>query len=236
MPGVASSAGLAAGEILVVLRERAGVDVASFDGLPAGDRQRAADLSHAGRRAAFVAGRRLLYDVVGQMSGVSAEALACRPEPNGRPVLLPPCDRLAISISHGDRHDAVAVSGRGAVGLDIEDRLPLGRDGMAETVMTDLELAAYRAMAADRREKAFCRLWTRKEALLKAAGTGFLVDPRCVAVGFEPGPVRLGAIDGLPGGPWIVHDVEAPVPCAVAACDLSAVVRLVIRADVPVAP
>ena len=87
------------------------------------------------------------------------------------------------------------------------------------------ELAAFRLLAGVEAESAFRRLWTRKEAVLKAAGMGFSRDPRSFAVGLsaDAGRVSLDghdyALADLPGGIGAV--ALAGHRCAVRMMDLA---------------
>jgi len=58
-----------------------------------------------------------------------------------------------------------------------------------------------RELPAPERPAARARLWTRKEALVKAAGTGFTGDPAAVDALTVPADVVLVDLtDRLPGG------------------------------------
>lgn len=80
------------------------------------------------------------------------------------------------SLSHAGDWVALAVSKSGPVGVDIE---PLVRmellPEMAEAICAPSERTAMEALALEHRGKALLALWVRKEALLKAAGTGLSV-------------------------------------------------------------
>ncbi|MFF4898609.1 4'-phosphopantetheinyl transferase family protein [Streptomyces sp. NPDC001068] len=98
-------------------------------------------------------------------------------EPHGRPAVAHPDPPLHFSLAHSHGMAVVAVS-RAVVGADVE-RLP--RAETAEVCTPALhpgeqaELAAFDE--AGQRRAAFGRLWTRKEAYLKALGTGLSRDP-----------------------------------------------------------
>ncbi|MGH8061423.1 MAG: 4'-phosphopantetheinyl transferase family protein, partial [Pseudoxanthomonas sp.] len=81
------------------------------------------------------------------------------------------------SLSHAGDWIALAVSRAGPVGVDIEplsrmDQLP----EMAGVICDSSELAELETHAVDQRGSALLALWVRKEALLKAAGTGLSVE------------------------------------------------------------
>jgi 4'-phosphopantetheinyl transferase len=112
------------------------------------------------------------------------------------------------------------VLAHGRVGVDVEELPPAGEDmiGVAEVVATPAELDELRALAEESRPAAFQRWWVRKEAVLKAEGTGFLTDPRAVHVGVTvvapPSPwvvLDLGLLDG-PGCPALAVATERPAP------------------------
>ena len=211
-------AGPQPGEILAVLMDRASPPGWLAATLPAQDLARAAGIRHAGKAASFLAGRRLLRAVLEVATGRPGADLDLVADANGRLELAGDLRRsVRFNLTHGRRHEAVAVVIGANVGIDVEEFAPPDRDGVAETVLSDDEYAAYLAIPSTGRDTAFLRAWTRKEAVLKAAGVGFLVEPRGFAVGVadEPLVVPAGA-GGLPGGPWTVIDLPGAVPAAVA--------------------
>ncbi len=80
----------------------------------------------------------------------------------------------AFSVSHSGAHGLIALSPGGAVGIDVEERLVRADlDGMAAQVFGPNERAALAKVGSQRKLYMFYRLWTIKEALFKALGTGF---------------------------------------------------------------
>lgn len=212
------------GEVIVAVRPRA-VSGEGAAVLSPSERAWADTLGHAGVRARFVGGRVLLRSTLARLCAVPPATLPIEAREGLAPVLGDPWAGLWVSISHGDTTDAVAIAGA-PVGVDVEETCPPDHEAVAEVVMTEPELAAFRALPASGRPAAFLRLWTRKEAVLKAAGVGFSVDPRSLTVGIGPlgPPVPLGDLgfaladlQGVPGG----------VPCAVALAGPGLAVRLV---------
>lgn len=84
---------------------------------------------------------------------------------------------MHTSLSHAGDWIALAISRTGSLGVDIE---PLTRmdmlQGLADAICAPSERLELEALAADRRGWALLALWVRKEALLKAAGTGLSVE------------------------------------------------------------
>ena len=85
---------------------------------------------------------------------------------------------------------------------------------MAYQITTLQEAKRLRDLPRSKAHSAFFSLWTRKEALLKALGDGFLVDPRELEVGIGPGRCRVDFNERL----WAVEtlQIEPNVAAAVA--------------------
>ena len=98
---------------------------------------------------------------------------------------------VSFNVSHSGSHGLIAVATRERLGVDVEDRTP-HRDfnGLAETVFGPNERAEFKLLGEQDRCSTFYLLWTLKEALIKALGTGFSLNPS----GFEiPSVMRHGA-------------------------------------------
>ncbi|MBV2156573.1 alpha/beta fold hydrolase [Kitasatospora sp. SUK 42] len=125
--------------------------------------------------------------------------------------------RLRVSLSHAGAYAAVSLCAEGPVGVDIEavDRLP-DRERFARGIMSRAERDAWQAVPEHARDTEVIRAFTRKEAVLKALGTGLAGDLRQVAT--EPGPtwgdqpVRLRRLPAAAGplDDWTVLDLAAP--------------------------
>jgi len=139
--------------------------------------------SAAGRRAAAAA-----------LTAAAATESAVGRGADGRP-LFPP--GFAGSISHTDRLAVALVApGAGAVGVDIEDQ---GR-AVTPALIDACTSPAERALCAEAPNEAerrvlFYRIWTRKEALLKASGIGMGVP----LAGLDVAPTAPHATLLLPG-------------------------------------
>lgn len=134
---------------------------------------------------------------------------------HGKP-FAPAMPWLQFNLSHAGSHVAVAIARDQPLGIDIE---PLDRriavDGVAARFFGASESAALARIGAGRRQPAFLRLWTYKEAVLKALGDGLgfgleriefeLSDDGCV-LGLE----HLAAEAGTPRE-WQLQPLE-PVP------------------------
>jgi len=118
----------------------------------------------------------------------------CGGTDHGRPSLLATAGlrRPAhVSLARAAGLSVVALSTAGPVGVDVEP------DGAAA-------FPGFHGVAAhpDEAREDPTRIWVRKEALLKAHGTGLAVDPRDVAVDAH-GLTRWDAPGPAPEGVWL---------------------------------
>ncbi|MGF1507207.1 MAG: 4'-phosphopantetheinyl transferase superfamily protein [Chloroflexi bacterium] len=138
---------------------------ACLDVLSPGERQRADRCLNEQARAQFVVGRAVLRWLLAALTGGPPRI---ETGPYGKPY-LPAHPVVQFNLSHSAGHIVIAVDRGRAVGVDIEAVRPLpDAAALAEVAFSPAERAAA---AADLDE--FFTLWTRKEALLKAMGTGF---------------------------------------------------------------
>jgi 4'-phosphopantetheinyl transferase len=146
-------------------------DARSLAALPREERQVAARIASASRRATFIAARSFARELVAQRIGCSPAEVPIVCQADGKPRVL--SGGIELSLSHAGAWIAVALSTDGAVGVDVEPVRPLA--GMAE-IAAELFPAAARAdlaaVSEDERPIVFFRWWTRIEAAVKASGRG----------------------------------------------------------------
>ena len=109
----------------------------------------------------------------------------------GKPALAHPDADLRFSASSTGAWALVAVAAGRELGADVEaldarlgEAEELSR--LARSVLADSEQAELARCAQPARARAFLGAWTRKEALLKALGTGLSREPRTIDVGLAP--------------------------------------------------
>lgn len=109
--------------------------------------------------------------------------------PVGKPeaVCPPGCPRLRVNLSHTRGLAAVALAVDHDVGVDVEwtGRPADNLDFMA-SVFEPPEVTAVRAAPQAERMETFLAFWTVKEAVVKAAGTGFSQGLNAFSVTLEP--------------------------------------------------
>ncbi len=143
--------------------------------LSADERARAARFAVARNRNRFVAGRGLLREILGGLLRAEPAQLVFAYGENGKPRLAAPvAGRIFhFNVAHSDALAVYLVSGKNPVGVDVERlrRVPEA-EAIAARFFSASENAAWRALPAGRQTEAFFECWTRKEALLKAVGSG----------------------------------------------------------------
>lgn len=160
-----------------MLSETAPSDILAESGrwLDSGERERAARFARTTDARAFVLGRWLARRALADSSGTRPDAWTFEIGAHGKPVGRgPTATAPAFNLSHGGGIVAcvVTTASDSSVGIDveaIERRLPGRR---LERFLTTLELEALGPGSDPDHTVRFWRIWTLKEAALKAAGTG----------------------------------------------------------------
>lgn len=132
---------------------------------------------------ARAAGRRLLERAatarLGRQATVVRRCPRCGSEEHGRPV-VPDAPDLGLSTSRTAGHVVVATVTGAGLGIDVE------HVGTAVDRLAEVALGPQDASTVD--DASVLRTWVRKEAVLKAAGTGLAVDPSDLAVSAATAP------------------------------------------------
>lgn len=124
---------------------------------------------------------------------------------------------ISTSLSHSDGWIALAACNEGPVGVDVETFSRLGMlPGMVDSICHPAEKLALQHLAADACKRALLALWVRKEALLKAAGTGLAREMNTFEaplgeLPLEPGSPRSSCLRMVDGGPECVLALASPV-------------------------
>ena len=199
--------------------------------LTADEATRAARFVQPRDRDTYLVAHTLCRALLALATGLPPRSLVWLRGPFGKPYLdhsasLPSTPRWQFNLSHTSGYVMVALCRDVEVGVDIESLRPhLELPGIAERFFSPEEVACWKAGPPARQVEMFYRLWTRKEAFMKAAGLGFGLSLDSFAVEADPTrpPRLLRTPPHLPGcDHWSVHDltdallqlVSPPVPCA----------------------
>lgn len=150
--------------------------------LSKGEMERASRFSFEKDRARYISCRGSLRLLLGRYTGVPPDKIVFRYEPQGKPALAG-IGGWQFNVSHSRGLAATAISRYDAVGIDLElidNGFP--REEVAEDILASDELSDLKALPADHQPAYFFQLWTLKEALLKAIGGGFSLNPREIRI------------------------------------------------------
>ena len=161
--------------------------------LDAAERARAARFAFAPSRIGFIAAHALARAALAALAGSAPQAFGFAAGAHGKPLALlggRPAG-IAFSLSHTDGLVGVALAPMAALplGLDLEPRDRRAPLQVARRWFTPRELAWLKSLPAARRGEGFFRLWTLKEAFIKATGNG--LSQNLASFGFEADPPRI---------------------------------------------
>lgn len=154
------------------------------------ERERAARFHFERDRRRWMAARGAVRAVLAGYVGVPAASLTFRVGPHGKPALDGAAARagLDFNVSHSGDLALCAVTRARAVGVDVEAVRPeFATDEVARRFFAPGEVAALEALPPDERVEAFFACWTRKEAYIKARGSGIALGLDRFEVALAPG-------------------------------------------------
>lgn len=132
-------------------------------------------------RDRYIAGRAQLRKILGLYLGCAPRDIVFHYGPYGRPG----AKDIAFNLAHTDDYALLAVAQDLVLGVDIEAvrKIPMA---VADAYFAPQEIVALDALPEPERVLAFYRCWTRKEAYLKAKGTGISTDLASFTVTLGP--------------------------------------------------
>jgi 4'-phosphopantetheinyl transferase len=175
------------------------------------ERQRACAFRHEHHRRRFIARRAALRRLIGGYLSRDPAAVRFGMLPLGKPVLQgEDAARLAFSVSHTDGMALLAFAWDCRVGVDVEQRIDgLDVSGIGRGILSARE-ETWLASARHGPAASVLGIWTRKEALLKALGTGLAHEPDAYTTEDDarPGEGRWRASrNGTPIAGWTCMDL-----------------------------
>jgi 4'-phosphopantetheinyl transferase len=178
--------------------------------LSAEEADRARQLRFAADRRRYLASRHWLRRVLAECLGIDPAQIDYGASATGKPLLaMTDQSELRFSLSRSGGFALYALAVGREVGVDIQE-YSAGVDfrAVARRVLSPAEKAVLRVLDAEAKQRAFFRIWARKEAFVKAAGVGLSVPLDVIDVTGEV--VRVaGHLDGVPlGHQWSVRDLE----------------------------
>jgi len=146
------------------------------------ERDRATRFSFEKDAARFISCRASVRLILSRYIGAPPGNIIFRYEPGGKPALSGVAS-WQFNVSHSRNLAAIAISRYDPLGVDLElidSEFP--RDEVAPDILSPDELSDLAALPPADQPSWFFQLWTLKEALLKAVGAGFSLDPRSIRI------------------------------------------------------
>jgi 4'-phosphopantetheinyl transferase len=143
--------------------------------LPPDERLRAGRFLRDEPRRSFVASRAALRAILGRYLRMPPTDVAIAYDANGKPSLADQVAKtcLKFNLAHSDGLALVAVTRGSEIGVDVEAFRPVEHwQQIAARYFHPAEIETISAAGQSEQNEAFLRCWTRKEAILKAIGSG----------------------------------------------------------------
>jgi 4'-phosphopantetheinyl transferase len=157
--------------------------------LSASERSRADRLVFTEHRRRFIAARVWCRSILGSCLGLAPQDVPMVADSCGKPHIRAGtgCADLRFSVSHCENLALMGVATDCNIGVDLEAPLPgASWPRVAERFLTPEERTCIRNLSSPQRSLALAEIWTRKESLSKAQGTGlteqvlsWTVGPAC---------------------------------------------------------
>jgi 4'-phosphopantetheinyl transferase len=214
----------------VELEQPAHVQAALAAHLSEDERQHMQALRLPALRSRYAVAHGALRVLLGRYLGMAPKLCRYATGPRGKPMLAAPCPgpagrsahepgsrpgtgpALHFNMAHSGTQALVAVARGIEMGVDIELRRDMDdMAGVARSILSRADLGLWLALPEAQRPAAFYAIWTRKEAVSKAAGTGLYMDFPGLSVEFRPQrPAAVRRIDADFGKPeeWLLAELE----------------------------
>jgi 4'-phosphopantetheinyl transferase len=141
------------------------------------ERLRAVGFRSSVDRNRFISTHWALRSVLAAYCKVDPESLVFGANIFGKPHLMTPQNNIAFNLSHSGCYGTIVITNGMPCGIDIENiRRPAATDAIAANYFSRPENEWLCHLSEEERVAEFFRIWTLKEATLKALGTGLSSD------------------------------------------------------------
>ena len=169
--------------IKIIIPNSVSADVAA-DCLTPEEKSRAARFHFPRDATHWAACRAALRQILGEEIGMKPVEVPLIFSEFGKPLLAPPFDSIHFNLSHCPDLAIVALGNDGPLGVDIESTSRASELLGCENSFCHPEEIRSLSADPDARAVQLLRIWTAKEALLKALGTGLSQPPEEVQIVF----------------------------------------------------
>lgn len=183
----------------------------ALDWLDEAEQSRRSRFVHPRPSREFTLCRAALRSLLCRELGCSNDDLSFGTSKFGKPFARVNCVAapVAFNVSHSGRHGLIALAPKGRVGVDVEERSPnRNLDACIRLLFAPNEQAEFENVCGRDKIERFYRLWTLKEALIKAVGAGLSIDtakfevPLAMVRGVNAGVFRF------PDSPMVAWGLE----------------------------
>jgi 4'-phosphopantetheinyl transferase len=176
--------------------------------LSADERDKAAQFHFDKDRNRYTAARTILRQLIGRYENLPPGGVQFTYNTYGKPAL--DGSSLRFNTSHSGNLALFAFARDKNVGVDLERIRPdFASREIASQFFSPEEIAALRALPGESQTRSFFNCWTRKEALIKAHGSGLSLPLHKFVVSLDA-PARLVRtdFDTKAVEQWTLHDLE----------------------------
>jgi 4'-phosphopantetheinyl transferase len=183
--------------------------------LAADERARATRFHFSRDRQYFTATRALLRTILASYAASDPKELVFRYSEKGKPSLSPGHYGIQVefNVSHSGAVALLALAQGRALGVDVEQvRENFDHGAIARRFFSNEEQRQLAALAPSERYGGFFRCWTRKEAYIKARGTGLSLPLNQFDVSLKPGDANALLFtrpDSAEAAQWSLQEVPA---------------------------
>jgi len=148
----------------------------AFTYLTPDEQQRANRLIQPLHQQRFISARATLRQLLSHYLALPAQDIRFGYNEHKKPYLLFPSNsRLTFNLAHSHDRAVYAFGLDHALGIDIEKMTETDHHALAQRYFSTQEKNELNALPQAEKKEGFYRLWTRKEALLKAVGKGLSI-------------------------------------------------------------
>jgi len=175
----------------------------------------------------FIEARGMLRTILARYAESPPQSLNFVYGARGKPALLN--HPLQFNLAHSGDLLLLALTSGHELGVDVEQIRPLPHLAtMAQDNFSPVEVHALYGLPQDQHETAFLKIWTRKEAFIKATGDGF----KCPLASFDVSidePAHLLRVEGEDIQRWTLHHLALEPEYVGAVCISDGSLRIMSR-------
>lgn len=166
------------------------------------------------KRQHFIIARASLRKILALYTDNHASSVDFEYKPNGKPYLRGNTG-IHFNLSYSQNMAMVAVSMHRELGIDIQAIAQVADpESVAQLVFSPAELSYLLSLDVNNRQMAFAHIWVRKEAYIKALGTGFSRSMDRFSVSPAPGNTDALLQDHdhcQATAEWRLMEIKAPI-------------------------